>query len=115
MSFKISTHSNNWFLSMTNGGASLIILPCVGFAKSPLSLSFKQISHAVLLSGKSLITIAFNSPYPRTWVIKELDFINWDNSALKREPSVYAFSHKFSSFTTFKAAIATLQASGFPP
>lgn len=60
----ISTHSISCSLFITKGGANLIIFPCVGFAKRPLSLKAKQISHAVELSSVSFIKMAFNKPLP---------------------------------------------------
>ena len=48
---------------ITSGGANLIILPCVGLAKSPLSFNFKQIFHAVLLFGESFTSMAFKRPF----------------------------------------------------
>ena len=60
----MSTHSNNSSFVITKGGANRIIFPCVGLAKSPLSLSAIHISQAVELSSESLMTIAFKRPLP---------------------------------------------------
>lgn len=50
---------------MLRGGASLMMSPCVGFARRPLSLSARHTSHAVTPSW-GLMTRATNSPLPRT-------------------------------------------------
>jgi len=46
---------------MTSGGAKRMILPCVGFANNPLSLRATHKSHAVELSGVSLMITALIS------------------------------------------------------
>ena len=59
--------------------------------------------------------MAFNNPLPLTSSIKSLVFAYSDNSDLKILPKRSAFSARFSSMATSKAAMATLQAKGFPP
>src|SRR5690625_6524634 len=99
----IFTQSSNCACVITNGGAKRIILPCVGFANNPLSRSFKQIFHAVSLSGLSFITIAFNKPLPRISFTIVLDAIYSFIASRNRLPKTSAFSAKFSSNTTFRS------------
>ena len=73
---------------MTKGGAKRIILPCVGFANNPLSISFKQIFQAVSLSSESFITMAFNNPLPRIFNTKLLFSIKVFISLLNISPSL---------------------------
>ena len=54
----IEMHSSNCSFEIIKGGAKRIMFPCVGFASSPLSLNFRQISQVILSSLLSLITIA---------------------------------------------------------
>ena len=98
-----------------NGGANLIIFPCVGFASNPLEAIFKHILHAIFESLLSLIIIAFKSPFPRTDLTILLSLMYLFNFSLKMIPKIFALSDNSSSFTTFKAAIATWHANGFPP
>ena len=68
----IFTQSNSCDSVITNGGAKRMILPWVGLAKRPLSLSLSQIFHAVSLSSESFITMALSKPLPRTSFTMEL-------------------------------------------
>ena len=111
----IDTQSNNCSLVITNGGANLIMFPCVGFASKPLSRNARQIFQAVSLSSSSLITIAFSKPFPLTKLTMLLVSMYLLISALNNSPKSKAFWAKSSSFTTSKAAIATAAATGLPP
>ncbi len=76
---------------ITNGGANRMMLPCVGFARSPFSISLRQMFQAVLLSSESLITMAFNKPLPRTLKTMELLSIYDCIAFLNLIPSFRAF------------------------
>ena len=96
----IFTQSKSCSSVMTKGGASLIIFPWVGLARSPFSFSCKQMFHAVELSGVSLIKIAFSSPLPLTLVISSVFSISFSISERNNFPSSSALSDSFSSCTT---------------
>ena len=53
-----------------------MMLQWVGLASRPFSFSATHNSHAVELSGVSLMTTAFKSPFPRTLVNKSDSSIN---------------------------------------
>ena len=97
---------------ITKGGAKRMISPWVGFANNPLSLNFKQTSHASFPS-LGFITMALSNPLPLTRVIISLSKAR--SSFLNILPNQYAFLARFSSITTSSAACATLQARGLPP
>jgi hypothetical protein len=111
----IEIQSINCTSVITKGGAKRMILPCVGFANNPLSLSFIQISQAVELSSVSFIKIAFNNHLPLTDLTKSFVLQNSVNSCLNIFPNLSALIANSSSATTSKAAIATAAAIGFPP
>ncbi len=99
----MSTHSFNCASFITKGGAKRMIFPCVGFAKRPFSASFTQIFQAVLLSGLSLITMAFKRPRPLTNVTSSVfSTISFWILSLKILPKRRAFCDNFSSSTTVR-------------
>ncbi|KAH3683628.1 hypothetical protein WICPIJ_005410 [Wickerhamomyces pijperi] len=112
-----STPFNKSSLEMTRGGANLIISSCVGLARTPSSFINKQRSQAVLpLAFVESMTIALNKPRPLTSLIIPLDSAcNFLSSSLRKAPNSSALSTNFSSLTTSKAAMATLEANGLPP
>ena len=78
---------NNCRLVMTRGGANLILFPCVGFAKSPLSLILRQIFHGILDFESQSRIIAFSKPFPLTPLIIFLLLLIFMSSDLKISPS----------------------------
>uniref|UniRef100_A0A182FYI9 Uncharacterized protein n=1 Tax=Anopheles albimanus TaxID=7167 RepID=A0A182FYI9_ANOAL len=95
---------------IVSGGAKRIISPCVGLAIKPFSFNRKHTSQA---SKFGLMTMAFSKPLPRTI---ETTLVGSSRSELRSScPIRSAFSANFSSTSTWRAAIATLQPSGFPP
>ena len=59
--------------------------------------------------------IAFKSPFPRTDCTILLSLMYLFSFSLKMMPNLSALRANSSSLITFKAAIATLHANGFPP
>lgn len=108
----ISTDSRISSSLITSGGANLMISPWVGLARSPLSRSRRHTLQASQ-SLVSLMTMAFSNPFPLTAVTtSEGSFIS---SFLKMAPILSAFSARFSSSKTSRAAMAIRQPSGLPP
>ena len=61
----ISRAFRNSVSVIVNGGANLMMSPCVGLAKTPFSANFTQIFQA---SYSSEMTTALRRPFPRTFL-----------------------------------------------
>ena len=111
----ISMHLFKSSSDITSVGANLIIFPCVGFASNPLFFISIQISHAKCWFFELSTSIALSNPFPLTSLTILKFKMLFNNFSLKIFPKKNAFSVRFSSFITSRAAIETLHARGFPP
>mmetsp|Transcript_18625 Transcript_18625/g.74377 ORF Transcript_18625/g.74377 Transcript_18625/m.74377 type:complete len:221 (+) Transcript_18625:884-1546(+) len=99
---------------MTRGGARRTTLLCVGLARTPRSRSARQ--RSVASTRSAFNTSARNKPRPRVPSAR-----SGRSSQSRRRPAsscaplCTAFSSRFSSSRTRKAAVATAHATGFPP